>query len=616
MAVLAVLLFHVLGWPQGGFLGVDVFFVVSGYVITATLLRRAGATGRVDLGAFYLRRARRILPLALLVRAVVVLAATLGLASLGWAWWQSATDATLAFYSTLTRVWQLALGCLLATLPALRLPDAARSALSWLGLAGVVAAIGLTGQGVGVPVPAGLAACLATGLVLLAGRGHEPRGSFLLVNPLSRFVGDLSYGLYLWHFPVALVGAAWLGLDHPGFAPLALGLSFALAAITYHLVERPFLSGARWRPMAAASTAHAVRVASFAAASALAPNWWDAAPAPVIPSATPLPGPTATAAPTPISPPPSPTTSPTPTASVAPEVALGLTGEQVQDGLRGGLARERWPGDLAPSRPDDGGNPWPGVNACEATDPSDPNACTFGNPDGPEIVVFGDSLGINLLATVEAAYGQTHRIRGLTKLACAVNGVDADFGKQGWELPCQRHTAAVLAYVAEAKPKILIMVQNYHWANRLTSGAEGEAGAAEWIAADQAITDAVTAAGTQMVIVTPSVPGVGYYDCYRAGGSPQRCTTGVAAWWQRVHDAEKRVQGAPERRTVGPCPGVAPGRLSRARGVARRARPGGPPGRAARRRRTRRAGNGSTGRSASRGPAACSRGRRTRPAPR
>lgn len=63
VAVLAVLLFHgAAGWSSGGFLGVDLFFVVSGYLITALLLGESTATGTVDLRGFYVRRIRRLLP--------------------------------------------------------------------------------------------------------------------------------------------------------------------------------------------------------------------------------------------------------------------------------------------------------------------------------------------------------------------------------------------------------------------------------------------------------------------------------------------------------------------------------------------------------------------------
>jgi peptidoglycan/LPS O-acetylase OafA/YrhL len=70
VAVSAVLLYHAeLGWFTGGFLGVDVFFVLSGYLITCVLLDHRNATGRMGLGRFWLRRARRLLPALLVMLA-------------------------------------------------------------------------------------------------------------------------------------------------------------------------------------------------------------------------------------------------------------------------------------------------------------------------------------------------------------------------------------------------------------------------------------------------------------------------------------------------------------------------------------------------------------------
>ena len=79
VAVLAVLLFHA-GVTQlsGGYVGVDVFFVVSGYLITSLLLAERVGTGRISLSSFYSRRVRRILPVSALVAVLTVVA--------GWFW--------------------------------------------------------------------------------------------------------------------------------------------------------------------------------------------------------------------------------------------------------------------------------------------------------------------------------------------------------------------------------------------------------------------------------------------------------------------------------------------------------------------------------------------------
>ena len=73
-AVVAVVANHVWGWPAGGFVGVDVFFVISGFLITGLLLREHDRTGRISFTGFYRRRVKRIMPASLLVLVVTVVA--------------------------------------------------------------------------------------------------------------------------------------------------------------------------------------------------------------------------------------------------------------------------------------------------------------------------------------------------------------------------------------------------------------------------------------------------------------------------------------------------------------------------------------------------------------
>lgn len=82
VAVLAVFADHTFGWPHGGFVGVDIFFVLSGFFITTILIRERASTGELSFRDFYIRRARRILPSALLVLAVTVGASNLLLTAL------------------------------------------------------------------------------------------------------------------------------------------------------------------------------------------------------------------------------------------------------------------------------------------------------------------------------------------------------------------------------------------------------------------------------------------------------------------------------------------------------------------------------------------------------
>ncbi|MDN5718208.1 MAG: acyltransferase, partial [Janibacter sp.] len=76
LAVVAVVIFHLdPAWLPGGFLGVDIFFVISGFLITTLLVRERRDTGRVDLRGFWTRRARRLLPALLVVVPAAILIA-------------------------------------------------------------------------------------------------------------------------------------------------------------------------------------------------------------------------------------------------------------------------------------------------------------------------------------------------------------------------------------------------------------------------------------------------------------------------------------------------------------------------------------------------------------
>lgn len=83
LAVLAVVAFHLNAFLPGGFVGVDMFFVISGFVITLTLLRDYAANGRISLPAFYLRRFRRLAPALGLVIVVTLMLSALVLSPLG-----------------------------------------------------------------------------------------------------------------------------------------------------------------------------------------------------------------------------------------------------------------------------------------------------------------------------------------------------------------------------------------------------------------------------------------------------------------------------------------------------------------------------------------------------
>jgi peptidoglycan/LPS O-acetylase OafA/YrhL len=339
VAVLAVIGEHArLPFLSGGYVGVDVFFVLSGFLITSLLVREADRDGRVSLRDFYARRARRILPAATLVlvavvvfaalelpyraveritadaawaaaflanvhfghlgtdyfsqglppspvqhywslsieeqfylvwpgllallllahrkrgsgspwRLVIAVAGALCLASLAWCLVETGTDATSAYFSSLARAWELGAGMLLA-LAARRLtsiPGTVRHLLTIGGLAAI--AVAVLGFDARTPFPGwhALVPVLGTVAVVAAGIGTDAVGvgRVLTLRPIT-WIGDLSYSLYLWHWPVLVLWAARTGPERSRLETLALLLVIlALSTASYYLVENPVRRG-RW----------------------------------------------------------------------------------------------------------------------------------------------------------------------------------------------------------------------------------------------------------------------------------------------------------------------------------------------------------------------------------
>lgn len=328
LAAMLVVVYHVwLGRVSGG---VDVFFLISGFLVTGQLVRSAGR-GPVGLRAFWGRLIKRLFPVALTVLAAVMVASVVLLPENRWFHtireivasalyvenWQLATDAVdyyaqnqsasvvqhfwslsiqgqfylvwpllialvaavvtvararlrgtmavvllavfasslsfsvaltsanqpLAYFHSLTRVWEFAAGGLLAlAIDSVAIPRLARIALGWLGVLGLVACGVVVQVGSSFPGYLALWPITAATLVLLAGQtGSRLGADRLLATRLMRYVGDLSYSLYLWHWPVLvfyLVVRDRPEVGIPGGLGV-IGLSLLLSVLTHHFVEQP-----------------------------------------------------------------------------------------------------------------------------------------------------------------------------------------------------------------------------------------------------------------------------------------------------------------------------------------------------------------------------------------
>ncbi|WP_236783380.1 acyltransferase family protein [Arthrobacter dokdonensis] len=344
-----VILYHL--FPQrvtGGFIGVDIFFVISGFLIVGSLVHGASRTGTVPLLSFYARRIRRLLPastavlLATMLAAIVILpqsrwqdvardvvasalqvqnwnlafsagsyeaagslvspvqhfwslaveeqfylfiplllivavacgrimgksaiAASLvvlilvSAVSLGYSAIFSVQSHDIAYFATTTRIWELGVGGIAAlVLPRIGVPGVLRIAGGWLGFAAVVTSA-LVFQ-TAMAFPGYVAVLPVLGTVLIIGSGMGPTAgattpgarrwgvaACLGLRPVT-YLGDISYSLYLWHWPVIV-----FYLEVRGRTPGPLGsagivvLSLLLASLSYHQIEQRFRFGKPVRP--------------------------------------------------------------------------------------------------------------------------------------------------------------------------------------------------------------------------------------------------------------------------------------------------------------------------------------------------------------------------------
>jgi len=300
LAVGLVLLFHA-DWLPGGYIGVDVFYVISGYLITSLIINDPAFTFR----NFYTRRAKRLLPVAFLVLFVTAIAFWLfapsgaraqfskDLAASTWyvsnylyAHWQNdyqnlgATPSPLihywslaveeqfylfwplliilagkfrknlvllvtigsfvlslvlvksapifAFYSLPTRAFELGLGALLVLYPM-------RAKLIWPGIGVIILASLIFNSQTPFPALPALLPIFGAVAVLIS-----LKRNILLSNPIALKIGDWSYSIYLWHWPLLTIPPLYLQRDlGDKEKALALLICIGLSALSYHLVENP-----------------------------------------------------------------------------------------------------------------------------------------------------------------------------------------------------------------------------------------------------------------------------------------------------------------------------------------------------------------------------------------
>jgi peptidoglycan/LPS O-acetylase OafA/YrhL len=331
LAMVLVLVAHAgFGFGEGGYVGLDLFFVISGFLITTLLLREFERRGTISIGKFYARRIRRLLPAAALVLAFVVVMSQVlfspvrneliagdVLAAVGYFvnwrlagqsvdyfaggfeaspvqhfWslaveeqfylvWPLAMLAILllavrfarptrgalalaiaavglisllhsaqltpaspgeAYLSTLTRVWELALGAFLAVVRIPKLGDAPATALTWLGLGGIGASFLILDEATPFPGTVALIPTLGAAAIIVAGSSTT---STLPMRGLGsaplQYMGRISYCWYLWHWPFLIFAGTVFGPLSAWGGGLVVLAAWVPAELTRRFVEQPVL---------------------------------------------------------------------------------------------------------------------------------------------------------------------------------------------------------------------------------------------------------------------------------------------------------------------------------------------------------------------------------------
>ena len=163
--------------------------------------------------------------------------------SLAFSIWETNTNQTFAYFDTRARLWEFALGTLIALLLSyISLPRVAGIIAGWVGIAAMLSVGFIIDVEGAFPGFIALWPLLAAALIILSGDTKSAFGvdRILSWKPLVK-MGDISYALYLWHWPVLVIYLIWRGRDEIGLVGGAgvIGLSLILAVITTYLIENP-----------------------------------------------------------------------------------------------------------------------------------------------------------------------------------------------------------------------------------------------------------------------------------------------------------------------------------------------------------------------------------------
>lgn len=611
VAVLLVVFEHIFGQPVGGFVGVDVFFVISGFLITGLLIAERERTGRISLRDFYVRRVRRLMPAAIVVIGLTLITAfallplprvlqavvdagwsvvflanwhfaaqdtdyfasggptspfqhfwslsveeqfylvvpvlllvvlgvgtarsgrwlgfglmsVLTVASLGWAVLATASDPSASYFSSTVRAWELGFGAMIAFgAPIwLRIPTWLGALAAWVGLVAILVASIMIDGTAAFPGPLALIPVVGAALVLIGGAAQERSAPFILRTRPMVAIGNVSYSLYLWHFPIYILAvsidasAAWI----------ALPLSLAAAFVTFHLVEQP---GMHWRPhgrqsQRKRSSKRRAGASRDVRISALGGVLVVAAVLSLI-AADRL----------------RPVEAPPAVAAEQPTTADESTDEGVSDEHDEGPARTALTAEITqaisatgwPELEQDPGASIAGgehLSCGDVAKPQPRDACTFG-PEGARrtMMLVGDSTAVHELdAFVRVAESESSDWRLVSRVGFACSFMDVDIRVDTLEA-CRAYRQQTLDAIEEIRPDVLVVTNSF--ASLALAGTNRDVTTAEWSDGLGRYLDRVRPAVGRIVHVTPPPAEKSIETCYRPGGSPTACLSRPNPTWK------------------------------------------------------------------------------------
>jgi len=570
VAVGLVLLYHAgLPFVPGGFVGVDVFFVISGFLITGLLTNELRRTGTISLSAFYSRRAKRLLPAAVLVLAATVAMAFLllpptswkevggdvvasavyvvnwrladrsvdylaedfeaspvqhywslaveeqfylvwpallllasmlrtrrrslglwiGLAavavpSFAWSVYLTSQEPATAFFVTTTRMWELAIGggVALAAAATAWLPRTFAAFVGWAGLVAIVASALLYSTQTDWPGAAALLPTLGAAAVIAAGQSAGSAGPIALLGTRPFvWLGGLSYSIYLWHWPMVVGAAAYLGGLRPWQGLVVVTASLAPAWLTHRFVENPIRYARRFTQAPRLALVLGAALSTVGVAIGLSP--YLAVHAKVTTNSNaPVEGAAALGDP-PATPPPA-----------RPEAIVPDPLEAIHD---------------VPDAYDRG---------CQAGESSaEPVSCVYGDPNGSiDVAVVGDSKVLQWISAIDAIGDQRGwRIRTYTKSACSF--ADAVITRNGEPYDaCTEWNRAVMERLRDDPPDVVVTSQGRSTALDDPNDPEAGSSTEAMVRGLRSHWTSLTGRGTHVVVIrdNPNPPeGESVYAC-------------------------------------------------------------------------------------------------------